>query len=172
MLAVLLVAYYTHVVPALLNGEEEEEAGEEVGEAEAGEVEEEEAGEDFAASAGSIAFTGGLVLNALFTIYNRARRLGLSIKAVPARYVLDLHIALNVALSILAFWHAFVFASRAGPVEYGAVGLIVLLLASGLVMRYVGYRRARLLSRMVHAQLVLSLVLVALLLIHVGSVGE
>ena len=175
LLVLAIVLYYVHLDSAMLNGDEE--MGESEEEEEVSEVRELEEvgkeGEDIATSAGSIAFTGGLVLNTLFTIYNRARKLGFkSLRSLPAKHILDLHIATNVALALLAFWHGYMLSYSAGPVEYASVGLIALLLLSGLIMRFVGDKKARLVSRMVHAQLALSLVLVALLFIHVSSVGE
>ena len=47
------------------------------------------------------------------------------------RLALELHMDGNIMLAIPALWHGFTFIDSAGPVEYGAVALILLLTISG-----------------------------------------
>jgi predicted membrane protein len=117
-----------------------------------------------ARDAGSIAYILGLVLNSVFVMVRRAGGGG--------RELLNFHIVSNVVLAAVAMWHAAYFISEAGPLEYLIAILMFILIASGAVMRYLAHRRARLLSRMTHTQLAISIILAILIFIHSGLAEE
>jgi len=117
---------------------------------------------------GSLAWTLGLLLNTLFVAVNRARkilRLRLRFKTV-----LDIHIASNIILGSMAILHGLIFISSASLLEYILVILIAILLASGTAMRFVMNRDVRLLNRLVHTQLLLSIIIAILIYIHILTV--
>ena len=131
------------------NGDEEE--GEEEGE--------------FAEGLGEVAWNLGLALNLAFVAVRWSRRY----LAFPPQFLklaLDVHMYGNVALAVPALLHGYVFLDKAGPVEYATGLIIVVLIASGLVLRYARYRGLRRAMKLIHSQRALSLLLLALLLIH------
>ncbi|WP_048191484.1 hypothetical protein [Pyrolobus fumarii] len=156
--------------PVQANGENGEEEHDYVG-GEAWEAEEDEFGEEYAKTMGKIAFYLGLMLNLGFVAVRWARFV-VDIPPGIQRLALELHMDGNIVLTIPALWHAYTFAEKAGPVEYGAVTLILLLVASGIVMRYFRGRRAKLVARAVHTQRILALMLLVLLLVHVASAED
>lgn len=125
---------------------------------------------DFAEALGKTAFYLGLLLNLGFVAVRRARFL-VNVPPGLQRLALELHMDGNMVLTVPALCHGFTFIDKAGPVEYGAVALILLLAISGAVMRYYRNRRAKLVARMIHSQRALALLLLVLLLIHVSG-GE
>ena len=138
-----------------------------------GEEEHEDEGEDFeggefAESSGTIALYGAILFNALYIPVNRLRRKGAI--QIPGSMFLNIHIAINLILGFFALWHAATLSPAAGPVEYLSVALIMYLIASGLVMRFPARTRAKTLARLMHAQLIVSIILVFLLAIHVSMI--
>ncbi len=175
-LAILLIALllFSLVMMAdyvVANGDEDEYEEDE-GEAEGGEeVEGREAeGGEFAEASGVIAFYGALLFNAIYVPVNRLRR-NAAIR-VPGPLLLNIHIAVNLILAAFAFWHALNLSEAAGPVEYVSVALILYLLVSGFVMRFPARNKVKTLARLMHAQLIVSLILVVVLFIHVGVVSD
>jgi len=149
------------VKPALADGDEVEEYWEEYGEYE----------NEYAEAMGEIAFYLGLLLNLGFAAVRWARFV-VNTPTGLQRLALELHMDSNIVLAIPALWHAYTFADKAGLVEYAVVVLILVLTLSGIVMRYYGSRRARLIARMIHSQRILALLLLVLLLIHVAGVED
>jgi len=127
-------------------------------------------GEDFANQLGSLAWIGGLFLNSVFVVVNRARRVFRL--RIPMKIVLDLHIITNVLLGIAAILHGYMYLRVAGPAEYIAVGLIILLLLTGLFLRYISSRNLRLLNRLVHGQLILSIILAIVVGYHIAFIED
>ncbi|ALL00396.1 hypothetical protein Pyrde_0346 [Pyrodictium delaneyi] len=160
-----MVGFATILVkPALANGDEVGEYWEEYGEYD-------EYENEYAEAMGEIAFYLGLLLNLGFVAVRWARFV---VNTPPGlqRLALELHMDGNIVLTIPALWHAYTFIDKAGPVEYAAVTLILVLTLSGIVMRYYRNRRARLIARMIHSQRILALLLLVLLLIHVAGVED
>ena len=83
-----------------------------------------------------------------------------------SRLSLDAHSYGNLAAFALGFLHGYPVLSIASPLEYSMIALAVVLTASGITMRYLRSRRAKLVARMVHGQRVLALILLVLVLIH------
>ncbi len=132
------------------NGEEEEEEGEE---------------DEFAKELGEAAWNLGLALNLAFVAVRWSRRY----LAFPPQFLklaLDVHMYGNVALAVPALYHGYTFLGKAGPLEYAIGVIIVVLIASGLVLRYAKYRGLRRAMKLIHSQRALSLMLLVLLLIH------
>lgn len=127
-------------------------------------------GEDTGKLYGSVAWVGGLFLNSVFVVVNRARKMFRL--RIPFRYILDIHILTNIILGALGVIHGYSYMSRAGPAEYLAVSLIVILLISGLFLRYISSRNMKLLSRLVHGQLLLSIILALVLGYHVATIED
>ena len=127
-------------------------------------------GEDFANQLGSAAWIGGLFLNSVFVVINRARKIFRL--RVPMRAILDFHIITNVLLGIAGIIHGYSYLKVAGPAEYVAVGLIFLLLATGLFLRYISSRNVKLLNRIVHGQLLLSIILAIVIGYHIAFIED
>ncbi len=127
-------------------------------------------GEDVANQLGSAAWIGGLFLNSVFVVINRARKIFRL--RVPMRAILDFHIITYVLLGIAGIIHGYSYLGVAGPAEYIAVGLILLLLTTGFFLRYVSSRKVRLLNRMVHGQLLLSIILAIVIGYHIAYIED
>ena len=131
--------------------------------------------DDLAEGAGSLAWTGGLVATAAFVVYKHAypRLVKAGIKPpLNMRVALNLHIIISIVLGLVALYHAYVLRAYAGPIEYVAVGLILVLLISGLTLRYVKNRYVKIFSRVIHAQRLLSILLIIAILVHTATIGE
>ncbi len=151
LLLLLLVVLGAAVSKAVwANGDEEEEEWEE---------------DDFAEGLGEVAWNLGLALNLAFVAVRWSRRY----LAFPPRFLklaLEVHMYGNVALAVPALYHGYAFLDKAGPVEYAIGVIIVVLIASGLLLRYARYRGLRRVMKLIHSQRALSLLLLVLLLIH------
>jgi hypothetical protein len=151
-----------------VEGEEvskEEVEGEEGGE----EVEELEEFEDIVAALGSVAFYLGLLLNLGFVAFRWSRALGLNPSPQLARIVMEIHMDGNLVLGGLAGIHGLLSIGHATLLEYVLGVLLATVLASGLAMRYLRYRQAKVVARVVHVQRALALLLLALVLVHVAA---
>ena len=164
VLALLLGVALSIGALAMPDGEEEEEAGEEYGE------EGEREGGEVAESAGSLAFTLGLLANMGFVGYKWAK-LHAKIKG-SYRHVLNTHILLNILLGGLAIYHGYSLREAAGPVEYASVAAIIIILLSGLLLRYAKNRHLKWFARHIHVQRALALLLLILVVIHVATIGD
>ncbi len=129
------------------------------------EEEDEYFGEDLAKSFGSLAWGGGLLLNILFVVVNRSRKI-FKLK-IPIKLILNIHIATNILLAFLAILHGYAFIEAAGPIEYLSILLIIVLLVSGILLRYTSTRDLKLLNRLIHGQLILSIILALVIGLHV-----
>ena len=133
-----------------------------------------EGGGEFAEGFGGIAWGGGLAANILFVgykfVYPRIHNYLPEI--LRLKYVLNLHILLNIILGILAILHGYALRNRAGIVEYLSVFFIIFLIVSGLTLRYVKNKKVKLFSRMLHAQRLLSIILIILIAIHTATIGD
>lgn len=169
VLLALHLAYPNAVETVLANGDEEENVIEEDGsggEADASEL---------AEGAGSLAWGGGIVATLAFVVYKHAypRLVRMGIRPpVNMRHALNLHIVVSILLGLAAIYHGYSLRSYAGPVEYVAVGLIIVILLSGLTLRYVKNRHVKAFSRMIHAQRLLSILLLIAVLIHTATIGD
>jgi Flp pilus assembly protein TadB len=130
----------------------------------------EEALEETAEAAGSAAFALGVLANASFVAY-KWLRLHVRIRG-SYRSVLNVHIFLNVLLGLLALYHGYYLRSAAGPVEYASILVVLVILASGLLLRYSKDRRLKWFARQLHIQRLLALVLLAVVLIHIYTVED
>ena len=171
VMLVLLVSGYL-AVKAYADGDEDEyKNGEEEYEGKYGdeyEGEEEEEDEYEAnESLGSIGFYGGVLATLVYVAPKYARQLlGLRLPPRVYRYTLDLHAAGNMAAAVAALTHGYLNIRYATPLEYAMAVLIVLLVVTGLVMRYAENRKAKLVARLVHGQRVFALTLLVLALLH------
>lgn len=131
--------------------------------------------EELAEEAGSVAWTGGIAATLAFVLYKHAypRLVKAGIKPpVNLRQALDLHILLSVVLGALALYHGYMLRSYAGPIEYVATGLIIVLLVSGFTLRYVKSRYVKMFSRIIHAQRLLSILLIIAILVHTATIDD
>lgn len=125
----------------------------------------------FAKSLGS--FTWGIapVLILGFVVYKYAflyqSKLGIRLP-VKYRYVLDLHIYTSIALGLTGLIHGYLFMNRATVLEYAIGGVILLLLVTGVLLRWSRNRRVKTFARLLHAQRLLAIILFILVAIHVG----
>ena len=127
-------------------------------------------GEGASKQLGEVSWSFGLILNIFFVVLNRARKyFKLSL---PFREILNIHITTNVFLGILGVLHGYSFLSKAGPVEYLAVFLIIFLLLSGLLLRFISGRDLKLLNRLVHTQLALALLLTLTIWVHIETIED
>jgi len=127
-------------------------------------------GEDLSNDLGNFAWIGGLITNSLFVFVNRFRK-HYKVR-IPFKTILDIHIILNIILGVSGIIHGYSYLSLARPIEYVSVGLIILLLASGLILRYSRSRNIKLFNRAIHGQLILSLVLLFVLGIHIATIED
>ena len=171
LLLALLALHLVHpnaVETALANGDEEEYGEED-------DYGEEAEASELAEGAGSLAWGGGIVATLAFVVYKHAypRLVRMGIKPpVNMRHALNLHIVVSILLGLAAIYHGYSLRSYAGPVEYLAVGLIIVILLSGLTLRYVKNRHVKAFSRMIHAQRLLSILLLIAVLIHTATIGD
>ena len=93
-------------------------------------------------------------------------------RARLARLSLDIHSYGNLASLGLGLSHGYINRSAASLLEYLMVGLAIILAVSGLTMRYLRDRRARLVARMIHGQRILALLLLTLVIIHVSKMED
>ena len=127
-------------------------------------------GEDIVNTLGSMSWEGGLILNTIFVAVNRARKyLGLRL---PYRLLLNIHIGTNIYLGLLGLLHGYIYISRAGPIEYFSALLILFVLVTGLILRYVSVRDLKLLNRLVHTQLGLALLLAISIWLHIQLIED
>ncbi len=127
-------------------------------------------GEEGAESLGSIAWNLGLLLNTGFVVFNRARKIFRL--RVPFLPILNLHISTNIVLGIAGILHGYAYLSYARPLEYLTVALIIFLIVSGLILRYVRSRDLKLLNRLVHTQLALAILLALSIWIHTVTIED
>ncbi len=154
LVVLLLIALSNFSMRTLANDEEYEELFEE----DAGEV---------AEVLGQVAFYLGALLNASF-VFVRWSRAVINWPSDIMRIIMELHMYGNLVLGLTAIVHGYFLIEYAGLVEYGLGALVIALLVSGLFMRFARDRYVRLAARMMHSQRILTVLLVALLLLHVG----
>ena len=149
-----------------LDGAEEDEEGVEE------EGEEDEVGGELAEGLGEAAWNLGAPAVLAFVAYKHAylaaakRGLRLPVKLA---WALRAHIAASVALGLAALAHGALLLEEAGPVEWASGALIAVLLASGALLYYSKSRNLKRLARLIHAQRLLSIILLVLVAIHVAS---
>ena len=119
---------------------------------------------------GDIALYVGLSLNGFYLFSRAAVRSRASL--MPARAILNFHIISNLLLESAVLIHAVGFIDKAGSIEYASVIIILLLTLSGFIMRVIGEKRAKLLSRLIHGQMILSIILIVFILLHVAYIKD
>ncbi|MEB3860477.1 MAG: hypothetical protein LRS43_04630 [Desulfurococcales archaeon] len=164
LLAAILIAFSPLLLQAIVasaDGFEVEEEREEY---------EDEGLEETAEAAGSAAFALGVTANALFVGYKWAR-LHVRLKG-SYRSVLDAHILSNIILGLLAVYHGYSLRSTAGPVEYASIAAVLVLLSSGLLLRYAKNRRLKWFARHLHIQRILAVILLGLVILHIYTIED
>ena len=126
---------------------------------------------DLAETLGSTAGTLGPILVAGFVAYKHAlpymRKLGVK-PAVKYKSVVLFHALSSIALGLMALAHGYMLRMYAGPVEYALAAVIVVVLVTGALLLWGSGRRVKLFARMIHAQRLLSIILIVLLGLHVA----
>ena len=122
-------------------------------------------GGELAEELGEYAWSLGLALNLAFVGVWWSRRY-LAFPPWFLRAVLGTHMYGNIAVSVPAFYHGYALLGRAGILEYAVGAVMLVLLVSGVVLRYARHRGVRRALNLVHSQRILSLVLLVLLLLH------
>ena len=102
-------------------------------------------------------------------VYLAAARRGLKL---PLRlsWALRGHILASIALGVAGLAHGAMLLEAAGPVEWASGVLILALLVTGTLLYYAKSRRVRRLARLVHAQRLLSILLLVVVAVHVALV--
>ena len=172
--AILVLLFSALLLALYAKADEWEEYEEEHAAPRGEEVEHEEHGyeeyEDYAEVLGEVAFYGGLALN-IFFIAVRWARLVASIPPGLTRLALELHMSGNPVLAALGLIHGYMMSGAATILEYIIAVLIVVLVATGLVLRYARHRGLKAAARLLHTQRALTILLLALLIVHVTARG-
>lgn len=159
VLALLSSVVLSHIVYADEEGAKEKEKKEE---------------KKLAKAASSLAFYLGIVLNLLFVFYKWLYPLIVKMGVKPVlsmRQALLGHSLSNALLGLLALYHAAYFRDKAGPVEYAAAALIILILSTGTAILVIRRGKARRLAIALHLQRLLSIALLISITLHVALVG-
>ena len=70
-------------------------------------------------------------------------------------------------MAAIAFYHGYSLRSSAGLIEYLIAVLILILIGSGIILRYSYNKTLKVGTRLIHSQQLLTLILLVLLIIHV-----
>ncbi|MEB3779171.1 MAG: hypothetical protein GSR85_02930 [Desulfurococcales archaeon] len=152
------------IVYANGDGEDEEEEG-------YGEGDENELAE----SLGELAWGLGPVLVAAFVVYKYTlpyqARLGLKLP-IRFKHILDLHIYSSIVLGIVALAHGYLLLGEARLLEYVIGLVIVFMMVTGILLRWSRDRRVKMFARLIHAQRLLALLLLLLVIIHTSTIED
>jgi hypothetical protein len=140
-----------------------------------------EEGVSAAGSLGWVAIGAGLLANIPFMLYTRVKKMSVvelgggdeitRDLALQHRPILNVHMALNLIGFAAGAAHGVALIRGLDAVSLSLAITMTFLTASGIVLRF-SSRNARLFTKMVHTQLVLSGLLVALIALHVASMVD
>jgi len=139
------------------------------------------AGEGHAINAlGSSAVAVGLIANIGFMLYNRLRMFsknlfhGEIVKQLQLMYkpLLNAHIMLNMLGYFAGMTHGLLYVRHLEPISISLVFVMNVLMASGFLLRYTSARDVRIFNKLLHSQLILSVMLVMLVILHAMTAEE
>ena len=135
------------------------------------EGEESEGAEDFGKGLGVLAVALGFIFNILFVFQKFLRSSGVKLP-IKSIWVLRFHFVTNILLGLAGMYHGYLYINRASFVEYFLVGLILLIIFSGLVLRYAKNRKLKVFAKLIHAQRIISILILILVGIHMVVVED
>lgn len=139
------------------------------------------AGEEHAVNTlGSSAVAAGLVANIGFILYNRLRMFLRNlfnseiIKQLQLMYkpLLNAHIMLNMIGYYAGTTHGLLYVRHLEPISLSLVFVMSVLIASGIFLRYTSARDVKIFNKLLHSQLILSIMLVMLVILHVMTAED
>lgn len=125
---------------------------------------------------GWIAVFIGILANLPFILYVKVKKF--SIRKIGAsdtitrdmlivhKPVLNYHMSLNLIAFSIAIIHSLGFINRVDPVSISLAIVIFILTLSGLLLRFLKFRNLQIFTKIIHTQIIMSILLIALILTH------
>lgn len=142
------------------------------------------ADDDYSGSAqtlGWVSIGAGVVANALFMIFNLVRKLPLvkismgseisQTGALAYRPMLTFHILLNSVGFFAGMSHGLMLLGGLDPISLSLALVMTVSMASGIILQFASNRHQKFFGRLVHGQVILSILLASLVFLHVVSMG-
>ncbi|MEB3787543.1 MAG: hypothetical protein GSR78_02170 [Desulfurococcales archaeon] len=124
---------------------------------------------EIAESLGEFAWNAGLVLILGFVAFKYTLpyqvKHGINLP-IRFKHVLDIHIASSLMLAAAALLHGFMLLEYATLLEYAIGGVIMLMVVTGILLRWSKNRKVKTYARLLHTQRLLALVLLILVAVH------
>jgi len=136
-----------------------------------GEGEEGEGFEEFGKGLGVLAVALAFLFNLLYVFQKVLRSAGIKVP-IKNIWLLRFHIISNALLGLAGIYHGYLYLNRAGLVEYILVAFIMVIIVSGMILRYAKNRKLKIFAKLIHAQRLISIILIILVGIHMAIIED
>lgn len=139
-----------------------------------------EEGEDAVKELGWIAIGIGVIANVIFILYNRIRKVSITYLssdiarslALMYKPMLNMHIILNIIGYVVGMVHGLSFLRHLDPISLSLAVVMSVLVISGLLLRYESSRNAKIFNNLLHGQAILTVMLIMLIMLHIGTADD
>lgn len=139
-------------------------------------------GEDAVKDLGWVAIGAGVVANIPFIAFNKLRKFAVKAggstvqiarqMAPSYKPILNFHIILNSIGYFAGMTHGLLLSNHLESISLSLALVMTVLMVSGILLRYTSSRNTKLFNRLLHGQLGLVILLIALIVLHVFSADD
>ncbi|MDJ0269033.1 MAG: hypothetical protein NXY59_00490 [Aigarchaeota archaeon] len=140
-------------------------------------AEEDEGEEDAAKGLGWIAVWTGTIATTSLMLYKRVRSLPISDSTVRElsifyKPLLSFHILLNTTGFTAGLAHGYIFSRSMEPITLSLVIVMLFLTVSGILLRYTSARNLKIFNKLIHGQLIMTILAISLVVLHILTAEE
>ena len=140
-------------------------------------AEEDEGGEDAAKGLGWIAVWTGTIATTTLMLYKRVRSLPISSSitrelSIYYKPLLSFHILLNMIGFTAGLAHGYIFSRSMEPITLSLVIVMLFLTVSGVLLRYTSAKNLKIFNKLVHGQLIMTILVISLVVLHILTAEE